>query len=146
MYHKQSSMISIVQIQVKFLGVLSCVLLCTFVHVYDDVIMWKFFCALLFAENSPFPPQRTSDADFYVYLMWVSISCLTNNQMTCDLRLHDVHVTSFQCKCCLLTHKTWYNINLSIRSFVNPFFVRSWFFTDRCECFLQMCILLTLYK
>ena len=53
------------------------------------------FSALLavYAGNSSvtgeFPSQRASNADLYVSLMWVRISCQTNNRMTGDLRLDD---------------------------------------------------------
>ena len=47
-----------------------------------------------FTSHRWIPLTRASNADFDVSLMWVCISCWTNGQMTCDLRLHDVHVTS----------------------------------------------------
>ena len=54
-----------------------------------DVIKY-FFSALLAicARNSPVTG---------VSLMWVHIVCKTNNQMSGDLRLQDVHVASSQC-------------------------------------------------
>ena len=47
-----------------------------------------------FTSHRWIPLTRASNADFDVSLMWVCISCWTNGRMTCDLRLHDVHVTS----------------------------------------------------
>ena len=39
-----------------------------------------------------FHSYRASNAD--ISLMWDRINCKTNSQMTGDMRLHDVHVTS----------------------------------------------------
>ena len=47
-----------------------------------------------FTSHRWIPLTRASNADFDVSLMWVCKSCWTNGRMTCDLRLHDVHVTS----------------------------------------------------
>ena len=54
-----------------------------------------------FCGNSPvsseFHSQRVCNADFDISLMWIPISCYTNNRMSGDLRLHDIHVTSSLC-------------------------------------------------
>ena len=61
-----------------------------------DVITWKIFPYV----TGEFPAQRASNADSQrasnaeVSFMLVHISCKTNSQMTRDLRLHDVHVSS----------------------------------------------------
>ena len=70
---------------------------------HDDRLQMEAFYALAtactFVGNSPvtgeFPSQRASNADFHVSLVWVHISCQSNSPMTADLRLHDVHVTSW---------------------------------------------------
>ena len=76
--------------------------------------------------TSKFPTQRAIHAYSDIFWVWVHISLKTKNQMTGDLRLHDVHMTSsyWSCSnlaqnCTCIDNDTNNNINSHQNFFVN---------------------------